>query len=494
MADVFWAYWEASARFALLVSALVLLAPLLKRWLPARYICWAWALLLLRLVLPASVPVEGDLFSRYANFQTSAWTDSIRTSVVNSGLGETIIPQFPDQDARVLRTEIGFSWEQVLVTVWLLGVMVSVFCLGCNIRRLRRFFDRAELQRSGELFELFKDVRHRYGVHANVPLLVSDDVVTPGIAGIFNPKIILPRRCVAKLSDDEMRCVFVHELTHFRRGDLFVHHVLLLICYIHWFNPLAWFVLRSFRTSMEQACDAAVIDTACIGTARQYGYTILQVVQQAGQVRLANAGALCLLGNRKSSALKERIRLIARPRRQNGLLALLGLSLFGSVFALAVTGEADSKFEALRLMRLTRVASPFADLGRSRSVDSRNTLADLNALFSEYTRSWVASLDLTTIDEDTVVLDAQLRMRGGIKSTELWVWICDRSGGILSFQKLDGLKSVADRRRQKVRLQLDIPDQAYELCYGLFFSGRGHAWLDNVQMKTNEGSEELGAN
>ncbi len=483
MADLFWAYWEASARFALLAILLMALSPLLKRWLSARMICWAWALLLLRLILPASVPVEGDLFGVREELQPSTWTDTIRRSVVNTGWGETIVPRFPDQDELVQKTQIGFSWETVMVSIWLAGIAVGGVCFYLNIRRLRRFFSRAELQKSGKLYELFRDVRHRFGIHANVPLLVSRDVVTPGIAGIFNPRIILPLNCVKALSDEELRCVFVHELTHFRRGDLFVHHVLLLICYLHWFNPMAWLLLRAFKSSMEQACDAEVIDTACIGTAKQYGYTILRVVQQAGSVRLANAGALCLLGNRKSNALKERIRLIARPRRRNLIFSVLGVAFFGTAFAFEITGEAETRSEALRLFRLTRVASPFSESSPKEMESQTRNPAELAALFSEYTRSWVANLDLSTSEMGRFALDANLRTHGAITSTELWVWISDRSGEILSFQKLDHFQVTPDRRRQHVRLKIDVPEEADELCYGLFFSGSGQAWLEALQLR-----------
>ncbi len=106
------------------------------------------------------------------------------------------------------------------------------------------------------------------GIYANVPLLVSDSVKTPGIAGVFNPRIIVPRQCAEKLSEQELRCVLMHELTHYRRGDLFLHHALLLLCYIHWYNPLAWLVLKQFKDEMEKACDLEVVDSVFGGSAQ----------------------------------------------------------------------------------------------------------------------------------------------------------------------------------------------------------------------------------
>ena len=113
--------------------------------------------------------------------------------------------------------------------------------------QLKRFFARADRYDDGVLHRLFKDTRQGMGIYANVPLLVSNCVKTPGIAGVYNPRIIVPRQYAEKLSEQELRCVFMHELTHYRRGDLSLHHTLLILCYVHWYNPLAWLVLKQFK-------------------------------------------------------------------------------------------------------------------------------------------------------------------------------------------------------------------------------------------------------
>ena len=102
--------------------------------------------------------------------------------------------------------------------------------------------------------------------------MISDEINTPGIAGVFNPRLMLPRSCVDKLNERELRCVLMHELFHYRRGDLFLHHALLLICYLHWYNPVVWLALRQFTKEMEKACDLEVVDSFCSGSPTDYGY------------------------------------------------------------------------------------------------------------------------------------------------------------------------------------------------------------------------------
>jgi beta-lactamase regulating signal transducer with metallopeptidase domain len=115
VADLFWAYWDASIRFALLALLLLLITPLLKRIISPRLLCWAWAILLLRLELPFSLPFSGSIFNAHENLQPSTWTETIRRGVVNAGLGETILPVRRDEDGAFVEersaVEVFLRWS-----------------------------------------------------------------------------------------------------------------------------------------------------------------------------------------------------------------------------------------------------------------------------------------------------------------------------------------------------------------------------------------------
>ncbi|MDR1687741.1 MAG: hypothetical protein LBS21_03910, partial [Clostridiales bacterium] len=51
-------------------------------------------------------------------------------------------------------------------------------------------------------------------------------VDSPMLIGFLHPQIILP---VVHISDDELECVLRHELTHYRRGDLWVNLIILFV-------------------------------------------------------------------------------------------------------------------------------------------------------------------------------------------------------------------------------------------------------------------------
>ena len=50
----------------------------------------------------------------------------------------------------------------------------------------------------------------------------------------------------------------LHELTHFRRGDLWLDVLVRAMCALHWFNPFVWQLARRLALERELACDAVV--------------------------------------------------------------------------------------------------------------------------------------------------------------------------------------------------------------------------------------------
>ncbi len=480
MADLFWAYWDATIRFALLATLLLLATPLLKRMMSPRLLCWAWALLIFRLALPFSLPFSGSIFNAHENLQPSAWTEAIRRGVVNAGLGETILPQLRDEDNKVIATQIPVSWESALMAFWMLGVVVMAGRLLKNVLQLGRFFAKSERCESGPLFDLFKDTKYRIGIYSNVPLMISDQVKTPGIAGVFNPRIIIPRACSEKLSESEMRCVFMHELTHYRRGDLFLHHALLLLCYIHWYNPLVWLALKQFKDEMEKACDLEVVDSVCSGSAQEYGYTLLQVIQFSKGEQYSPGGALSLLGSRHAGSLKERITLIAKRRKPRPILTGMGLVFFGSSFLFAMTGEIDPEEESERLVRLTRLSGPFVEAepndfaGIGFQVDRSE-----NITLSEDSREWVQIREALKYSGRRVRISADTRFSDDNSTIDLWVSFDDIGDRSIVFEdvRMEGPDTG------KASITVTVPENAAKFKYGLTYRGSGFGWAESLEIE-----------
>ena len=139
------------------------------------------------------------------------------------------------------------------------------------------------------------------------------------LAGFAEPVLWLPQE---DLSEEDAMFIFRHELTHYKRGDLWLKLLLVAARSVHWFNPLVRLLTRFAQEDIELACDDAVVRGMDGGQRRAYGETILRSAQ--AQVR-RRALVSCLRGIRRrscaalkgcsTSAQKSAARRSSWPRR-----------------------------------------------------------------------------------------------------------------------------------------------------------------------------------
>jgi hypothetical protein len=113
------------------------------------------------------------------------------------------------------------------------------------------------------------------GISKEIPVYTSSYTGTPFLCGIFKPRLVLPDM---KLSPAELRCIFLHELTHYKRRDTVLKCLILFINAIHWFNPFAYAARRDIDRQCELACDESIIQPMNNRERRQYCQLTLNVL------------------------------------------------------------------------------------------------------------------------------------------------------------------------------------------------------------------------
>lgn len=101
----------------------------------------------------------------------------------------------------------------------------------------------------------------------------ADDLKTPFVLGIFRPRIYIP----AGLTEEEKRCIILHEKTHIRRFDHFIKPFAFVVLSIHWFNPLVWAAFILMGTDMELSCDERVLRELGGGIKKTYSASLLSL-------------------------------------------------------------------------------------------------------------------------------------------------------------------------------------------------------------------------
>jgi beta-lactamase regulating signal transducer with metallopeptidase domain len=79
----------------------------------------------------------------------------------------------------------------------------------------------------------------------------------------------------------------MHELTHFKRGDMFYKWLVQLVICLHWFNPLVHLMGRVINKDCEFSCDEAVIKNLDYQDMRAYGDTLLNAIGVGGVYKSA---------------------------------------------------------------------------------------------------------------------------------------------------------------------------------------------------------------
>jgi len=105
-----------------------------------------------------------------------------------------------------------------------------------------------------------------------IGVIVNGNVSSPMLFGFLRPVVILPKDSYEKT---ELNYILTHELTHYKRGDLWVKALGLIANVIHWFNPLSYYLVHSINHLCELSCDEAVVVNLDFPARKLYAATIL---------------------------------------------------------------------------------------------------------------------------------------------------------------------------------------------------------------------------
>ncbi len=98
----------------------------------------------------------------------------------------------------------------------------------------------------------------RLGLRTKVALKQHFETITPMVAGLFRPAIVLPFDAHTWSVERRMP-VLLHELAHVKRWDVLTQTMGFLACALNWFNPICWYGLSQMRRLREMACDDLVL-------------------------------------------------------------------------------------------------------------------------------------------------------------------------------------------------------------------------------------------
>ncbi len=353
------------------MTALILLMLLFERIFgkkfsaKCRYILWT--VILLRLAVPVTFPIfRVDVPKAEEHAPPVLWEDTVpmgdvaaypvTSEDVSVILPDDLAAKYPDIDMTVSVEDMpepditvhrsfdlrglwdkatAFLISDIARWIWLGGAvifaLVKLIAHGIYTAGLKRSLRLADR----ETYELFSKLKEKYRI-ANPPALyISDRVESPLLFGYFHPRILLPASVADKgfASSNAAVVILAHELTHCRRGDLWVKLLCLAAEAFHWFNPFVHLAARRCTQAMELSCDEAVLEGYDEDVRRSYGNVMLDIVK-----RCRNRGeALTTHFNPRKSAVTERFAGILDGSKKRKGIVLIALVLLICAVGCTVT-------------------------------------------------------------------------------------------------------------------------------------------------------------
>lgn len=210
----------------------------------------------------------------------------------------------PLRDSRSISAITFFAW--LLPAVWMFLRRIAAY------RRFVRYIrTEGAAVTDNHMLELLRKCKESCGIRRPVELFYHPLPASPVMTGFFHPCVAIPHN---RMNDDGLGFIFIHELTHYKRRDLFYKWLIQTVVCVHWFNPFVRLLERETGRACELSCDEAVIRSLDKEAKTAYGNTLLSCSRTNPALTDA-ASALTMTEGAKQ--LKERLGAIMNEQKRS---------------------------------------------------------------------------------------------------------------------------------------------------------------------------------
>lgn len=235
-----------------------------------------------------------------------------------------VSPAIPAAEAAPVALSVDLF--QILTAVWAIGAAAVLgYKLWVYLRFRRDFLRQNRPVSSPEAQAVFAACKARSGVRQTVELRENPLAPTPLSTGLRRPTVVLP---VLPLSPEELHYLFLHELTHIRRKDLWVRFFAMLATAIHWYDPLAHLLNKAIKHISEQSCDERV--SAPLDRAGRFAYGSVLLKLAADRTAGPCEWAVSLSAR---DTIERRLIRVLHPEKLKGRKRLLAFTLAAAILA-----------------------------------------------------------------------------------------------------------------------------------------------------------------
>ncbi len=197
--------------------------------------------------------------------------DNTRMIVLRS---YTLLPAFN----KVMKHELseGFLLRQLLLDIWIAGILVGLGCLAFGALRDRRKLERLPVE---PLSPQVRATIEACGLDEN-RVRIAPGVATPMVARLLRPVIYLPTQ---DYEEADLQWILKHEAGHIAGGDAWLRLGFLLFRCLFWWNPLVHLSQKLVDDILELRCDKVVLTGADAAGRLAYVEALYHAASRAGE-------------------------------------------------------------------------------------------------------------------------------------------------------------------------------------------------------------------
>lgn len=327
------------------ILILILILKVFNNHIGVRVKYGLWILVIIRLLVPTIPEMNINLFSilheKYENvIQIQNQKDELK--------GEEELPVVVNKTNNVnhnMNTEINKKEEiqnaekQKLISVifkicsylWIIGAIILSLIFILSMFNFKRRIKCLRRDNYYEIQSLMDNCAKKVYVRKNIPVFIHNSFKSPCILGIIRPKIYIPEHVLRIKDLNQLSHIFLHELMHYKRKDLFYNFIGVIALSIHWFNPLVWIAINKIKLYREYACDASVLEILGEEEKVKYGMTLINFSKIFSY---KNKYSQLVISFENSNQIRGRIKMIKNFKKGSykiSVKAALGVALAASL-------------------------------------------------------------------------------------------------------------------------------------------------------------------
>lgn len=259
-----------------ITALLLLLKPITAKRLPAKWQYYIWLAVIVCMVFPVWKFIPKQDAAKLIPPVTNQMTQQAQPSEIQADTA--IITDTPMEYREIqIAPSKSIRVYDLIGYGWILGMCIFLIAAfgsyGIFLIRSRKNSVPAEEN------HVLREVRNMLKIKRPIKVRLSKKISSPMLAGTIKPTVYLPCK---PLDEESLRMVFLHELTHYKRGDLLYKWLSLFVNAVHWFNPFAYLLSANINESCEVSCDMAVTEDMTKEEQNFYMGTILDLMKSEG--------------------------------------------------------------------------------------------------------------------------------------------------------------------------------------------------------------------